>query len=110
NTHWDGVEAVAFSPNGDQLLSGGGDEAVKLWDAGSGQLVREFKGHVDRVNSVAFSRDSARLFSTADTTVKIWNRVTGEEMAILLTAPGNEWLSITPNGFFAGSPKSDALL
>jgi WD40 repeat protein len=41
-TSW--VNAVTFSSEGTQLLSGGFDQAARLWDASTGQLVGIFKG------------------------------------------------------------------
>src|SRR5262249_33835873 len=41
----DDFRAVAFSPDGKQVLSGGGNGTVKLWDVETGQLVRSFQGH-----------------------------------------------------------------
>ena len=60
---------------------------MKLWDATSGALVREFKGykekdfekgHHDAVYTVAFSRDGQLLASgSSDRTLKIWNVADG---------------------------------
>jgi WD40 repeat protein len=49
---------VAFSLDGRQVLSGGGD--LKLWDAASGALLRTFMGHSDYVMAVAFSPDGQK--------------------------------------------------
>ena len=38
------VNSVAFSPDGQHLLSGDSDNLLRLWDAASGRLIREFKG------------------------------------------------------------------
>jgi RNA polymerase sigma factor (sigma-70 family) len=35
--HCDSVTCLAFSPNGKTLASGGNDQAVRVWDAGSGK-------------------------------------------------------------------------
>ena len=60
---------------------------MKVWDAGTGQETRTFKGHTSRVNSVAFSPDGTRLASASDdNTVKVWDAATGRER---LTFKGN---------------------
>ena len=45
------------------MLSGSWDKTLKLWDAATGALIRTFEGHSDRVTSVAFSADGARVLS-----------------------------------------------
>ena len=41
----DGVNSVAFSPDGARVLSGSDDSTLKLWDAATGELLRTFEGH-----------------------------------------------------------------
>ena len=62
--HGSGVRVVAFSPDGAQVLSGGYDKSLKLWDATTGRLLRSFEGHSDEVTSVAFSPGTGRLIGT----------------------------------------------
>ncbi|HSI14729.1 MAG TPA: c-type cytochrome domain-containing protein, partial [Chthoniobacter sp.] len=66
----DRVNAVVFSPDGKQLATGSGEPSrggeLKLWDATSGQLVRDFpKVHSDAVLSLEFSPDGKLLASGA---------------------------------------------
>lgn len=72
------VNTLAFSPDGKTLASGSGEPSrsgeLKLWDAATGALVKEFKGaHSDTVQSVDFSGDG-KLLATggADRFVKAW--------------------------------------
>src|SRR5262249_34027411 len=46
--------AVAFSPDGMLLASGGFDGFVRLWDS-AGKEVRQFKGHTGEVSEVRFA-------------------------------------------------------
>ena len=49
------VDSVAFSPDGNRIVSGSYDTAVKLWDAQTGQTIRTLNGHTRLVTSVYFS-------------------------------------------------------
>ena len=59
--HTGKVNAVAFSPDGKTLASGGDDRTVKLWDIQTGELKRTLVGHVAEVGTVFFSRDGKTL-------------------------------------------------
>ena len=57
----DAVRAVAFSPDGKWLATGGADHTVRLWDVATGAEVRRFAGHESIVDAVAFSPDGTVL-------------------------------------------------
>lgn len=72
-----GARAIAWSPKGDLLVTGGLDakthHAVFVWDAATGGLVREFAGHRQPVETVAFTADGQRLISGGqDGLVNVW--------------------------------------
>jgi len=71
--HGNSVNSVAFSPCGKYVVSTAYDATLKLWDAGNGALVREFKGHDEPVNCAAFSPCGKYIVSGADDdTLKLW--------------------------------------
>jgi hypothetical protein len=59
----DWVSAVAFSPDGSTVAAGCVDRTIRLYDAGTGQLVRILTGAPAAVWSVAFSPDGKSLAS-----------------------------------------------
>ena len=70
--HEQGVNDVAFSPDGRLIASCAGN-VVKLWNL-EGALIRTFRGHTEIVNSIAFSPDGQYLASGSDDrTVRLWS-------------------------------------
>ena len=55
HTAW--INSVAFSHDGNSILTGSFDKTAKLWNAASGAEIRTFTGHADFVTSAVFSPD-----------------------------------------------------
>ena len=49
--------SVAFSPDGQRVVSGSDDETVRLWDAVAGAVLQMLEGRWDAIASVAFLPD-----------------------------------------------------
>ncbi|MYI42968.1 MAG: hypothetical protein F4113_03465 [Rhodothermaceae bacterium] len=71
--------SVAFSPDGKQLASGGGDWNLYLWDVATGQIVRRFAEHLDAIRSVVFSPDGTLLASIGGIDMRLFDVATGQE-------------------------------
>ena len=78
------VTCVAYSQDGNRVVSGSEDNVVRVWNVTTGEVEAELKGHTDWVTSVAFSQDGSQVVSgSRDKTVRIWNVTTGEVEAEL---------------------------
>ncbi len=98
----EGIEALAFSPDGRLLAAGESwsGTSVHLWDVETAARTATLEGHRDRVNSLAFSPDGRTLASAShDHTVKLWDV---DSASIVTTFEGHEsWIfsvDFSPDG------------
>ena len=68
------VNAVAFSPNGAYIASGGVDTSLRVSDAASGKAIGKSMNPLFAVHGLAFSPDGRRLV-TSGGTVQLWPAV-----------------------------------
>ena len=101
--HQGDMRALAFSPDGRRLASGGHDRTVRLYDLDGRQLEME-RRHDDSVMAVRFAPDGERLLSTSvDGTIRLWATPTGRPgMWLTATLTGHrasvEWAEFGPDG------------
>jgi hypothetical protein len=81
--HSSAVNTIIFNEGdaGLQMLTGGADRAVLLWDPETGSLLRRFTGHTGSVNAIAFYLDGAEIISASeDRSLRLWDSQTGESI------------------------------
>ena len=73
--HRERVWDVAYSPDGEHLVTAGGDQSARIWDIASGTQRQVLQGHSGWVWKVTFSSDGARLATAGyyDGRVGIWD-------------------------------------
>lgn len=75
------VNSVAFSADGERLVSASGDGTVKVWNSRTGELIQKIDAHAGFACSVVFHPDGKHLASVgADKQVKVWDLATEEPL------------------------------
>ena len=79
--HKDSVQSVAFSPDGNLIVSGSADKSLRVWEVQTGNQLRIMQGHTDTVQSVAFSPDGNLIVSgSRDRSIQLWDSETGHQL------------------------------
>jgi WD40 repeat protein len=107
--HSSSVLSVAFSPDGQFVLTGSWDHTAQLWETDTGRGVRRFRGHTQKVNSAVFSPDGRHVLTGSDdSTVRLWDAEGGTEIRRLEGHTG--WIgavAISPDGQLAVTGSGD---
>lgn len=83
--HSSWVTAVAISPDGQTIASGGLDDNICLWSSQNGTLLHTLTEHTKPINSLAISPNGQWLASASDDhTIRIWHLATGKLQRVLL--------------------------
>jgi uncharacterized caspase-like protein len=88
------VTAIAFSPDGRSIVSGGIAGAIKQWDAANGKEVRTLAEHAGEISALAFSPDGRIIASGGLLTLR--DAASGRELRTV--AGGGAPLAFSPDG------------
>jgi WD40 repeat protein len=95
-----------------RLLAAGYATKIDIFEVTSGRTMRTLP-HAGRVASLTFSPDGRFLVALGENNDKyIWDASSGEKLATLvnlggaLNGRGSDWLVVTPDGLFDGSPSA----
>ena len=95
-----------------RLVAAGYASKVDIFEVASGKTIRTLP-HAGRIVSLSFSPDGRFLVALGENNDKyLWDTSTGEKLATLvnlsgaLNNRGTDWLVVTPDGLFDGSPNA----
>ena len=77
--HTNFVDNACFYPDGKKVLTASADKTAKIWDAQSGALLADLKGHGGNVTCARISPDGKKIVTASnDGSVKLWSAESGQ--------------------------------
>jgi WD40 repeat protein len=104
-----GVAAVIYSPDTTMIATGGRNEEefLKIWDAKTGKLVANLKGHTAAVECLAWIAKTL-ISGSRDHSISTWNTTTWQQIAVWTGHTNIVWgIAISPNGHILASTSAD---
>jgi WD40 repeat protein len=106
----EGVTSLAFSPNGQQILSGGLDNTAKVWLVANGELVYQLEAHGGDILSVAFQNDGSEILTGGqDSSYRFWSTQTRAPQGLGLSGAPVRWVAYSPDGQHYAAISGDLL-
>ncbi len=86
------VSSVAYSPDGNRLMTGSWDGSVRMWNASSGVELMHLANHTGVVADIDVTSDG-KTFATAsfDNTLRIWDTLSGTLLKTFATSEKEVW-------------------
>lgn len=75
NGHTQRINALAYSPDGQYLATGGDDQTVRIWRPNAGEFACLLVGHTAPVTSLSWGPDSTTLVSGGHDGARMWRLI-----------------------------------
>src|SRR5262249_34455469 len=107
-----GRDAVAYSPDGKYLATGGKDHTVVIRDTAQRRIQHTLTGHTKALTSIAFSQDGKYIAAAGqDGSVRIWNARTGKRWQTITGHIGVVWsVAFAPDQPLLASAGADGIV
>jgi len=93
------VFALAFGPDGRQLLGAGSDGTIRIWETGKERPLRVLLGHDSGQISACWSPDGKYLASSGeDGTLRLWDPLAGRLLRTLVSPRSSGPVAWSPDG------------
>ena len=83
------VSALAYSPDGSQLATGGDERSVLLWDTATGKLSARVPARPGKILCLTYCGPSQLAVGGSDNIVRVWNLADMRETARLVGHTGS---------------------
>jgi WD40 repeat protein len=106
----DYIRSLSYSPDGRRIMISQGNGA-NIYDVETTDMIGSISGHIADLTSASYSPDGKWILSaSSDGSLRIWSAETFIEKARLIAFDDNEWLAMTPDGYYTASAKGDQYL
>ena len=104
------VDALTFSPDHAELVTGGSDAVARIWQLDGTLRPRALRGHSKAITDVAFSPDGTLIAtSSRDRTARVWDARSGRTLHVLRRASNAvNSVDFSPDGRFLLTASDDA--
>ena len=98
------IGAARFSPDGQRLLTVGGDGTAQVWEVATGRPLISLEGHTGPVEAAEWTAAGDRIITAShDGTVRVWDAATGATLLVLSGHGTWPYVAVSPDGRYLAS-------
>jgi WD40 repeat protein len=102
-SHSKGINSMAFSTDGHEILIGGADGISALYEAETGQEIRKFDAHFPVLHADFSPSGEQIILDSADGARTLWERKTGRKLASFFFLNDGSWAAVDAAGHYDAS-------